>query len=125
MLLGGPTPGAVGSCGGDELAGQADVQSYCTEREQLICVRQQLRREISIAQSNQCRRDMIERCKSRAWAPQCKPSERAARACLAALRSLDTVDTKESEIEECSMPALCSVKVKAPTSIGDDAGMGE
>jgi hypothetical protein len=121
LLLGGPTPGAVGSCGGDELGGEADVRAYCTEREQLICVRRSLRREITPGQSDDCRREAIQICKARAWAPACRPTERVARACLNALRSLDTVKTPEDRIKECRTSSLCSLHGE-PTSL--DAGTG-
>ena len=118
-LLGGPTPGAVGSCGGDELEEPADLASYCSEREQLVCVRRELRHEISIAERDDCRRAAIEACTRRFWPSDCRPSERQTRACLNALRSTDTLQMQESELEECHTEALCTVEPS------DDAGAGE
>ena len=109
LVLGGPTPGAVGSCGSDELDRPADFQSYCLEREQLICVRRGMRREISIAEQHDCRWDAIDFCEAVSdWSPRCQPSERITRACLNALRSLDTLETPEDELEECDDEALCT-----------------
>jgi hypothetical protein len=108
LVLGGPTPGAVGACGGDELDGEADLDSYCAEREQLVCVRQALRREISTGARDDCRRRAIADCMNRSWAPDCRPTERQTRACLNALSSTDTLDTPEDELEECQSEALCN-----------------
>jgi hypothetical protein len=110
LLLGGPTPGAVGSCGSDDLDRPADFQSYCLEREQLICVRRGMRREISKGQEQDCRWDAIDFCEAvNDWSPRCQPTERVTRACLNALRSLDTLHTPEDDLEECDDDALCTV----------------
>jgi hypothetical protein len=116
-LLCGPTPGAVGPCGGDELDREADLDSYCAEREQLVCVRQALRREITIAERDECRRQAIEDCRNRSWAPRCQPTERQTRACLNALRSTDTLDTPEDELEECQNKALCTAELRVDAGI--------
>ena len=107
FALSGPSPGAVGSCGGDELDTPADLQDDCRERDQLICVRRALRREISDAERDDCRREALVDCDHRSFAPGCEPTERQARACLNALRSLDTVDTPEEQLDECDRDALC------------------
>jgi hypothetical protein len=107
LTLSGPSPGAVGSCGGDELDEPADLQTYCRERDQLICVRRALRKEISDAERDECRRDALIDCDHRSFAPGCEPTERQARACLGALRSLDTLSTPEDQLEECDPEALC------------------
>jgi len=110
LVLAGPTPGAVGSCGGDELDRDADLDSYCAEREQLVCVRQALRREITSGQRDDCRREAIADCRNRSWAPRCQPTERQTQACLNALRSLDTLNTPDDELEECQTDALCTAE---------------
>jgi hypothetical protein len=107
-LLTGPTSGATGSCGGDELDREADLEEYCQQREQYVCVRQQLRREITVGERDDCRRQGIADCRNRSWAPRCRPTERQTRACLNALASLDTLDTPEDELEECQTEALCA-----------------
>jgi hypothetical protein len=126
LVLGGPTPGAVGSCGNDSLSGQADLQSYCSEREQLVCVRRNLRREITDGERDECRLAAIQQCASRSWAPECRPTERQARACLNALSALETVRTPENKIMECSTKALCTLHYTPTTgggrSIETDAG---
>jgi hypothetical protein len=119
-VLAGPTPGAVGSCGGDELDRPADFESYCLERGQLVCVRRGLRREIPLVEEHACRREAIAFCESVSdWSPRCRPTERVTSACLTALRSLDTLETPESEIEECRSEALCSAAPMPP-----DGGAG-
>jgi len=110
-LISAPTPGAVGSCGSDELAGQADLVAYCTEREELICVRRYERGELSVGDRDDCRRAQIARCSHRFWAPGCAPTKREANACLNALRSLDTLSTHEDELDECQSEALCTAQV--------------
>jgi hypothetical protein len=110
-LLGGPTPGAVGACGSDELDEPADLQEYCTERDQLVCVRRSLRGEISHAERDDCRRLAVAQCQDRFWVSGCEPTRREARACLNALSSFDTLDTREDEIEECSLSELCGIYV--------------
>jgi hypothetical protein len=128
LLLGGPTPGAVGSCGTDDLDDFADIQRYCAKREQLVCVRRNLRKEITNAQRDDCRRAALKQCASRSWAPECHPTEREALACLNALSDLDTLHTPEAEIHECSTEALCTLHYEPkpggtePTSITSDAG---
>jgi hypothetical protein len=117
LLISAPTPGAVGSCGSDELAGSANLVAYCTEREELICVRRHERREISLIDRDKCRRTEIARCQRRFWAPGCAPTKREANACLNALRSLDTLSTKESEIEECQSEALCTARIPTDAAV--------
>jgi len=110
-LISAPTPGAVGSCGSDDLSGTADLVSYCSEREELICVRRFERREISVIERDDCRRAEIARCERRFWAPGCAPTKREANACLNALRSLDTLETPEGELDECQREALCTARM--------------
>jgi hypothetical protein len=120
LLLGGPTPGAVGSCTGEgKLDAFADLASFCKESEQLKCVRRALRKELTTQQRDDCRRAAITDCEQRSWAPGCHPTERQARACLNALRSLDTLSTKEKDIAECNQRALCTAQ-PAPRTV--DAG---
>ncbi len=120
-LLGAPTPGAVGSCGGDDLGQPVDFESYCVEREDLVCVRQWERREITERQRDECRRTARDMCAQRSWLPDCRPTEREARACLNALRSRETLAIPEDEIDECGTDALCGARPQPmpPRSIGD------
>lgn len=124
-LLGGPTPGAVGSCGGDDLDQSADLQTYCVEREDLTCVRRWHRNEINDQQMNECRLDARTLCARRTWSNDCRPTERQARACIHALASSDTLQTPEDEVRECSIEALCTVTTlpEGPRSI-EDGGLG-
>jgi hypothetical protein len=124
LLLAGPAPGAVGSCsGGANLDRIADLQSYCKEREQLVCVRRGLRKELSQAQTNDCRRTAIAQCELRSWSPGCQPTQRQTRACLNALRSTDTLHTSEDRIAECNAKALCTAQAE-PDAGTADAGVG-
>jgi hypothetical protein len=116
MAIAAPTPGAVGSCGGDDLAKPADFRSYCQQREQFICTRRFLRKEITEETRDICRWDALDACDRRTFPGDCAPSRRETEACLRALSSLDTVETPESEISECSRSALC----KATPSEADD-----
>jgi hypothetical protein len=124
LLLGGPTPGAVGSCGEEDEF--VELIPYCEEREQLICYRQYLRGELGSGDRGveKCRRDAVEACRNRRWAPGCRPTERQARACINALEAVDTLDTPESEIDECSDQALCRVREEAPAGAGEGGGEG-
>jgi hypothetical protein len=125
LLIAAPTPGAVGECGGDELTGEANVVSYCQEREQLMCERRRRRGELDDDGAQICRHEVIDLCARRFWPDDCRPTKRVAGACLNALRSLDTLNTKESEIEECQAKSLCSIKSEGPVSIGDEGSAGE
>lgn len=126
LLLGlaAPTPGAVGSCGGDRSLDElANLDRYCKEREQLVCVRRGLRKEISLAKTNDCRRTAIKQCELRSWSPGCAPTQRQTRACLNALRSIDTLQTPEDQISECNARALCTAHA-VPDAGAADAGVG-
>ncbi len=118
VLCTAPTPGATGGCGGDDLDDAADVRAYCSEREQLVCVRRYLRKEISARDRDSCRYDAVERCMSRTFPNECRPTQRVADACLNALASFDTLDRDEESIEECSARVLCSAVYRAESSAG-------
>jgi hypothetical protein len=102
-----PTPGAVGSCEDDDLDEPVEFSYYCRNREELHCVREFLRKNITERERDQCRWDAVDACRRRAFPSDCHPSKRAAEACLRALRSLDTLDTKDDALEECDSDALC------------------
>jgi hypothetical protein len=124
LALAAPTPGAVGSCGGEQgLDDFANLDSYCKQRDQLVCVRRQLRKELSLKETNDCRLSAIERCQLRSWSPGCHPTNRQTRACLNALRSIDTLQTKEDQLEECNTNALCTAPIVRDAG-SSDAGVG-
>ncbi len=104
-----PTPGAVGSCDDGDLSEPVNFTYYCRNREELACVRRLLRKEITEAESKECRWDAVDACRRRDFPSDCHPTKRAAEACLNALRSLDTLETKEADLEECNTDALCRV----------------
>lgn len=122
MLLGGPTPGAVGSCG-DTSAPFADLRQYCNDREALSCERRRLRGEFEQATNpsgvfNDCLEQAVFTCQSRFWAPGCRPTTRQVNACIAALQSYDTLDVEEEDLPECKIEALCTVEM-----LPSDGGM--
>lgn len=127
-LLVGPTPGAVGSCGGDDatLDEAADLPAYCREREELVCVRRQLRDELTGEERDDCRRSAIDRCAARFWPGACRPTRRQTEACLNALRLVNTLDTPVDELDACHVSALRCAGTEAssgPQSIGADGGV--
>lgn len=113
-----PTPGSVGSCNGDRLDRAADLRQYCEQREQLICVRRFLRKEITAAARDSCRYRGIDACMQRSFAASCQPTQRQANACLNALASFDTLNTADDAVPECQTGALCN----APLQTTSDAG---
>ncbi len=117
LLLGGPTPGAVGSCG-DESAPFADLREYCETRELLSCERRRLRGEFLLsppdpamekAAFDDCLLQASLDCQNRFWAPGCRPTVRQVNACIAALQSYDTLEVEEADLPECKTSALCTV----------------
>jgi hypothetical protein len=120
-LIVAPTPGAVGSCGGkDELAEPTDFMSYCQKREELICTRRYLRKEITAETRDACRWDGVDACARRAFPPDCRPTRRQSEACLNALASFDTIDTPETALPECKQKALCTATPSEQSTV--DAG---
>lgn len=116
LLLGGPTPGAVGNCG-EESAPLVDLIDYCVDRELLSCRRRQLRGELTVDTYEDCANKAVrEICPSRFWAPGCRPTTRQANACIEALRSYDTLHIEERDLPECKVSALCTAAV--PSSDG-------
>ena len=125
-LLVGPTPGAVGSCSGEDgLDEPASLRGYCREREELVCVRGHLRREYTAEAQDDCRRDAIDRCATRFWYDSCRPTVRQTEACLIALRLVDTLESTVDEIDECNTAALGCVDTTAsePVDYAADGGM--
>ena len=123
FMIAAPTPGAVGSCGTDELDQPADFMSYCQKREELICTRRYLRHEITAEARDICRWNAVDACGLRAFPSDCRPSRRETEACLRALASLDTLDVAEADIKECRTNALCKATPSdQPDSGAKDAG---
>jgi hypothetical protein len=121
MAIAAPTPGAVGSCGSDELDDAASFSEYCQQREQLLCTRRYLRKEITAETRDICRWDAIDACDRRAFPGDCRPTKRETEACLRALSSFDTLETDESDISECSRSALCKA---TPSEAAANGGEG-
>ena len=125
MAVAAPTPGAVGSCGRDDLGEAADFSDYCEQREQLICTRKFLRKEITAEARDLCRWDAIAACERRSFPGDCRPSLRETEACLRALSSLDTLETPESELAECSRSALCKATPSEEEDLPENSAQGE
>ena len=125
MAIAAPTPGAVGSCGHDDLSEAANFSDYCDRREQLICTRRFLRKEITAEARDLCRWDAIAACDRRSFPGDCRPSRRETDACLRALSSLDTLETQESEIAECSRSALCKATPSEEEALPGNSAQGE
>jgi hypothetical protein len=124
-LLSATTPGAVGSCGTDELGRPAEFSSYCQMREELACTRRFLRKEITAETRDSCRWNAIDECARRAFPPDCQPTRRVTEACLRALASFDTLSTPESELRECQEKALCTATIQPlDAAVGGDAPDG-
>lgn len=126
LLIAAPTPGAVGSCSSkDDLDQPASLREYCREREELLCVRGQMRLEYTVAAQDACRRDATDRCATRFWYDSCQPTVRETEACLNALRLIDTLDTTVDEIDECNTEALSCADTSAtePADYTADAGV--
>lgn len=111
LLICAPTPGSVGSCGANELDTTADFSDYCQQREQLVCVRRYLRKEITETTRDECRWDAIDTCARSAFPSACRPTRRQTGACLNALSSFDTLKTKEEDLPECKPAALCTAAI--------------
>lgn len=102
-ILGGPAPGAVGGCGcgDDPLDAPVDLEAYCLEREQLVCVRAFERGKGSVFDRDDCRRAAAEVCANRSFPRECEPSQRQAQACLNALHSRSTLERRVNQLREC------------------------
>lgn len=129
IALGGPTPGAVGSCNDDVKT--ADPVEFCIYKKSLTCIRENARGDIQIlpesvtacagesetaARQNCEREDSKNRCLSSAqndcagisWGNTCSPpNEIQADACLQALGSMERIGQATSEIGECNSDVLC------------------
>lgn len=125
MAIAAPTPGAVGSCGTDELAEPAVFSDYCRQREQLVCTRKFLRKEITAEARDLCRWEAIDACDRRSFPSDCQPTRRETEACLRALSSLDTLDTPESKIAECSRSRLCKATPSEEEEAPENRPQGE
>ncbi len=106
LLLGGPTPGAVGSCSdNDEVIGAVE---WCVEKEGWICERRGAQGTYDDDEVDACLRGVEPSCQGRTWPPDCVPlTRRVAQACIDALGSIDRLGTAEGDLEECKLETLC------------------
>lgn len=118
-VLVGPAPGAVGGCGcgSDPLDEPVDLEAYCIEREQLVCVREFERGVGSVFDRDDCRREVIDLCSTRSFPRGCSPSKRKASACLNALHARSTLGETVNQLKECR--DLCDFS----TALQGDGGM--
>jgi len=128
LLLSATTPGAVGSCNGDDaLSRTAEFHSYCEQREQLLCIRRFLREEITAEARDLCLWDALDACAQRAFPAGCEPTQREADACVRALSALDTVNTPDDQIDECQLcgsESETGIADVAQPSVATAAGAG-
>ena len=125
--LGGPSPGAVGSCGGE--LSTVDAVQFCANRRVAECNRGRARGDAQAAPPTPCADDpatpeneadpticnwrycleqVPSRCSMASWAG-CNPppSQAVAEACLLALTSFDRLAQPTAEIAECNIEIIC------------------
>jgi len=100
VLLAGPTPGAVGSCG--EEAVDARAEQFCIDKKYYTC-----QRENGFGRDPTCEREAIfDNCLGHTFPAGCSPSERQTDACINALQQPSGIPT--SAIVECQEATLCA-----------------
>jgi len=107
LVLGGPTPGSVGSC--DQDAQTANAEQFCRARKDLACQRRYARGEIDQAAEMACRAGVDAECVGAAWPADCDPPPTTVqtRACIAALANSERLSEAENAIPECLTSTLC------------------
>ncbi len=116
LLLGGPSPGAVGGCSEED--DSADAAEFCVERKAWECARARARGEIDAAGEQTCRGRINMQCAGAQWACEVPPSTRQTDACINALSDPSRLNESSASIREC---ALCNSPVQPTT----DGGMGD
>jgi hypothetical protein len=105
VVLGGPSPGFVGSCD-PSIAGSPDAYRYCTDRSGLICSRELESGRIDEAQFLACYDAIRPFCETRRNWSGCVPTAAAVEACLNALRDASrfglSCSAVSCEIVECN-----------------------
>ena len=128
LALGGPAPGAVGSCGGEVTA--VDPIQFCVSWRTIECNRSRARGDVLPAPPTPCTDDpgtpenesdpticnwlfcrsgVPSRCSSFAWPTDCNPppNELVTNACLNAVSDISRLSTPNDGILECRLEMLC------------------
>ena len=107
FLLGGPTPGSIGSCADAPELG--DPEDFCTDQRALFCLRDREAERIDDEEYETCLGMVADDCNQFNFSDECfpPPTKLKQDACLSALQSVDRLGTPNDEIEECSFDALC------------------
>lgn len=116
LLLGGPSPGAVGECGADVRNEAADEEEFCRDFLEWIFIRAAERQEIDDTLRDDCRRQLPQICEG-SRLPRCSPTIRQADACINALSAAETLETPFYLLPECERSQLCNAE-------GDDTATG-
>lgn len=102
FVLGGPTPGAVGSCSSS--SDIADAEQFCIDRRTWECERNHVRNDITDMQYEACRGGILMQCSGAMWA--CRAlTTREAESCISALSDPNRLDEANNEIAECQFPS--------------------
>lgn len=100
LVLGGPAPGSVGSCGEEDMG--VSAEEWCRTKNAWICERRWARNELTDEQKAQCRAEIPALCSGATWPADCMPpTRRATEACEGALSDRDRLDEDPSSMPEC------------------------
>lgn len=126
IALGGPTPGAIGSCNDDVQV--ADPVKFCEKKKSYTCLREFARGDIAIhpsapgmcngapdreacereASRNICLGAVEGECASVTWGTDCEPPNTIqADACINALKAIPRLAEATASIVECRPEVLC------------------
>jgi hypothetical protein len=106
VLLVGPAPGEVGSCGQAEE--QLDAQQFCLDKAAYLCARIDARGDFPTdiyPDLEACRQTALESCSSASWRPDCRPfpTKPEGQACIDELSRASNLRLPVSEIPECQL----------------------
>lgn len=130
LALGGPAPGAVGSCGTESTV--TDAVQFCTDRKVYECDRGRARGDVQIPSPTPCPDDpatpedesapaycnwiycrslVAGVCATFSWPSDCNPQPTTAvtTPCLNALRDASRLSTPSADIPECNINVICPV----------------
>ena len=128
LTLGGPAPGAVGSCGGE--VSVVDAKQFCATKRALECDRARARGETqatapipctdnastpeneadpTVCNWLYCRSLVTGACAAVDWPTDCTPppTELVTNACLNALNDAGRLSTPSADIAECNINVIC------------------
>jgi hypothetical protein len=144
LALGGPAPGAVGSCGGE--VATVDPEQFCFTRKKYECDRTEVRQQAGFANEpapipapdcvdnpatavNEviacnhtfCVNQIPVLCTGMTWWCTPPPSETVTNDCLAALREPTLLDQRTSDIYECLPTTICPASAAPLTEALDES----